>query len=221
MIISVAQGSIQESKDDTIIVNLFEGVTKPGGATGAIDMALGGAISELIANGDLMGKTGEVAVLYPRDAIPAKRVLVAGLGKSDNFDVEDVRKAAAAAIGRARQLNATRISTIVHGGGIGDLPVAIAAQATAEGSLLALYRYSADKKEKEDEHEPQSLTIIEYDKNKIAEIDAGVRIAQAVASGVNLARDLVNMPPNVATPSKMAQTAEEIARIWIWLDHRR
>lgn len=212
MIISVAQGSIQESKDDTIIVNLFEGVTKPGGATGAIDMALGGAISELIANGDLMGKTGKVAVLYPRDAIPAKRVLVTGLGKSDNFDVEDVRIAAAAAIGRARQLNATRISTIVHGGGIGDLPPAIAAQATAEGSLLALYRYSADKKQKEEEHEPQSLTIIEYDKNKIAEIDAGVRIAQAVVSGVNLARDLVNMPPNVATPSKMAQTAEEIAR---------
>lgn len=209
--ISVAQGSIQESKDDTIIVNLFEGVERPGGATGAIDQALGGAISDLIANGDLKGKAGEVAVLYPRDAMPAKRILVAGLGKSDDFDVESVRKAAGVAIDRARQLNATSISTIVHGGGIGNLPVAIAAQATAEGSLLALYRYDAEKKDPEDEHEPQSLTIVEYDKNKIAEIEAGVRIAQAVVSGVNLARDLVNMPPNVATPSKMAQTAEKIA----------
>lgn len=211
MKISVSQGSIQDSQDDTIIVNLFEGVTNPGGATGVIDKALDGAISELIAHGDLKGKAGEVAVIYPRGLFQAKRVLITGLGKQDEFDVEGVRKAAAAAIKRARQLNATRISTILHGGGIGDLPVARAAQATVEGSLLTLYRYEADKKEAEDKHEHQSLTIVEYDKDKIAEIEAGARIAQAVTSGVKLARDLVNMPPNVATPSKMAQTAEELA----------
>jgi leucyl aminopeptidase len=212
MKISVAQGSIQDSQDDTIIVNLFEGVTNPGGATGVIDKALDGAISDLIAHGDMKGKDGEVTVIYPRGLIQAKRVLVAGLGKQDDFDVEGVRKAAAAAIKRARKLNATQISTIVHGGGIGDLPIAKAAQATVEGSLLALYRYDADKKEAKDEHEPQSLTIIEYDKDKITEIESGAKIAQAVASGVKLARDLVNMPPNVATPSKMAQTAEELAK---------
>ena len=212
MMISVAQGSIQERKDDTIIVNLFEGVTSLGGATGAVDKALSGAIHELITNGDLKGKVGEVIVLYPRDAMPAKRVLVVGLGNPDKFDVDIVRKAAAAAIKRARQLNANHIGTIVHGSGSGGLPVATAAQATVVGSSLALYRFDADKKDGEDKHEPQSLTIVEYDDNKMTEIEAGVRIGQAIVSGVNLARDLVNMPPNVATPTKMAQTAEEIAK---------
>ena len=67
MEINVKQDSIQACDADTIIVNLFEGVTTPGGATGAVDAALDGAISELIASGDFRGKGGEVAVLYPRE----------------------------------------------------------------------------------------------------------------------------------------------------------
>ena len=47
MKIIVKQGEIQASTADTLIVNLFDDVTTPGGATGAVDQALGGAISEL------------------------------------------------------------------------------------------------------------------------------------------------------------------------------
>ncbi|HZD10404.1 MAG TPA: M17 family peptidase N-terminal domain-containing protein, partial [Candidatus Binatia bacterium] len=102
MNLSVVHGSIQSADADTIIVNLFKGVTRPGGATGAIDQALGGAIGELIASGDFTGKLGEVGVFYPRGAIGARRVLVTGLGEQEKFDLEQVRKAAAAAIKKAR-----------------------------------------------------------------------------------------------------------------------
>ena len=94
MNLTVAEGSIQAFKADTVVVNLLEGVTTPGGATGAIDQALDGAISELIRQGDLSGSMGECAVLYPRGAIPAKRVLVVGLGKAEAFDLDSVRAAA-------------------------------------------------------------------------------------------------------------------------------
>ena len=97
MEIKVEHGSIEASAADTLIVNLFEGVTTPGGATGALDRALGGAVSDLIAGGDVKGKAGEVAVLYPRGAVGARRVLVVGLGKAEAFDVEGVRRASAAA----------------------------------------------------------------------------------------------------------------------------
>ena len=51
MELRVEQGNIAESDVDLIVVNLFAGVTAPGGATGAIDRALNGAISRLIAAG--------------------------------------------------------------------------------------------------------------------------------------------------------------------------
>ncbi len=210
MKVSVTQGSIQQSTADTIIVNLFEGVTTPGGATGAVNQALNGAISELIATGDLSGKLGEVAVLYPRGAIPAKRVLVVGMGQRNGYNLESVRKTAAYAIKHARDLNAKHVATIVHGGGIGGLPITQAAQATIEGSLLALYTFDHFKKT-EDKKEIESLTIVEYDTNKITDIQAGITQAQAIVNGVTLARNLVNMPPNIATPTKMAETARQIA----------
>lgn len=205
MNVQVKQGSIQESDADTIIVNLFEGVTAPGGATGAVDQALAGAVSELIASGDLTGKAGEATVLYPREVMAAKRVLVAGMGSRDEYDLEGVRQTAAAAMKRARELNAKSVATIVHGAGIAGLPAA-AAQATVEGSLLALYEY--EKKEGEG---VDSLTLVEFEESKMADLQKGVELATAVVAGAVLARDLVNMPPNIATPQKMAQIATQIA----------
>ena len=203
------QGSIQESTADTLIVNLFADVTSPGGATGAVDNALDGAISALIANGDLTGKAGEVAVLYPRGAIAATRVLVAGMGERAGFTVEGVRQTAAAAILRAQELNAKEVATIVHGAGIAGLPVAAATQATIEGAMLAAYTY--DKKEGEG---IQRLTIVGYDEAKKAEIEQGIAVGTAVVAGTTLARDLVNLPPNIATPKKMAKTAKKIANAY-------
>lgn len=214
MEIQVQQGEIQGAKADTIIVNLFDDVTVPGGGTGAVDQALNGAIQELIAGGDFNGKAGDVAVLYSRGAIPARRVLIVGLGRREGFDLEGVRRAAAAGIRRARELKSKQVATIVHGAGIAGLPAGPAAQAVAEGSLLALYQYDAPRQKKEAEHKIDSLTIVEYDGSKIAELEAGVRTGRAVAAGANLARDLVNAPPNVATPTHMAQTAQEIADVF-------
>jgi len=211
MELSVIRGKIQEAQVDSIIVNLFEGVATPRGAAGAVDRAMGGAISELIAGGDFKGKAGETAVLYPRGQIPARRVLLAGLGKEESFDLEGIRKSAASAIQRARDLNAKNVATIVHGIGIGGLPVQDAAQATLEGSLLALYQYDAPKAGEDKKNHLESLTIVEDDQAKIAEIQAGMEAAKALAEGVYLTRDLVNLPPNVATPTRLAQAAQEIA----------
>ena len=211
MELSIQQGTIQEANADTLIVNLFAGVTQPGGATGAVDAALNGAISDLIAGGDFRGKACEVAVLYPAGVIPARRVIVVGLGEREGFDLEGVRRAAAAAMKKARDLKSNTVATIVHGAGVAGLPVAPAAQATVEGSLLALYRYNATKQQAEPPHEVQRLVVMEYAADKLDAIRAGARAAQAIAAGAALARDLVNMPPNVATPTRLAEVAREVA----------
>jgi len=211
MDILVSQGSIESAEADTLIVNLFDGVTSPGGATGAVDRAMGGAISNVIARGDFRGKAGQVLALYPGGDLPAHRVLVTGLGEPSDFDLEGVRQAAAAAIKKARQLGSKSVATIVHGAGIARLPVEEAAQATVEGMLLANYRYQADKQKLDDKPALMSLTVVEYSPQKLQDIESGVRSARAIAAGVALARDLVNLPPNVATPTRLAASAEEIA----------
>src|SRR4029077_7245046 len=85
MHIRVEQGDITKSKAKAIVVNLFEGITSPGGGTGAVDKALDGAISHVIADGDCRGKDGELALIHTLGKIPSPRVVVAGLGQSDKF----------------------------------------------------------------------------------------------------------------------------------------
>jgi leucyl aminopeptidase len=118
MEIRVVAGGIQTTEDELIVVNLFEGLEAPGGATGAVDQAVDGAIGEAIAAGDIRGNAGEVAVFYPRGAIPARRVLVVGLGPQDEFSLDGARWAAAAAAQKARALGVSSFSSIVHGGGV-------------------------------------------------------------------------------------------------------
>ena len=206
----VANSDIERLTTDALVVNLFEGVAQPGGATGAVDRALGGAIQELITAGDLSGKLGQIAVLYPRGSIPASRVLVVGLGPSERFSPEIARRAAASAARRARELGATHVHTIAHGAGSGGLGMKEAAQATLEGSLLANYTFRGWR----GGDEPRRLsgiTLVESDPNKLAAAEQGVRDAGAITSGVARARDLVNRPPNHANPEHLAGIARQVA----------
>src|SRR5436190_7559948 len=91
MQIKVQSGDIASVQADAIVVNLFEGVTGPDGATGAVDQAMGGALTQLIASGDLRGKLGETTLVHTLGRLPSPRVVVVGLGKQDGFDVDKVR----------------------------------------------------------------------------------------------------------------------------------
>jgi leucyl aminopeptidase len=213
MDVSTQSGSIQSIDVDAIVVNLFQAVTEPGGATRAVDKALDGAIRDLIANGAIRGNLNETAVIYPRGTIPARRVIIVGLGLEEEFDLDAVRQAAAAAARAARGTGARTLASIVHGGGRGGQALADASQAVVEGTILGLYRYQAPGVIPREEFERQldSLTLVEFDAAKLAEVEAGAGVGQALAEGTCLARDLANRPANVTTPAALAETAEQIS----------
>ena len=102
MEIKVEAGDITRHPAKAIIVNLFKGVTSPGGATGAVDSALGDGISQLIAEGEIKGKTGEITLIHTLGRIPSPRVIVAGLGERDKFDVNVIRRLMGTAFRRAQ-----------------------------------------------------------------------------------------------------------------------
>jgi len=210
MEVTTIPGAIQASDADAIIVNLFEGV-EPGGATKAVDQALNGAIGDLIAGGDFGSKAGQVAVLYPRGAILARRVILVGLGAQEKFDSDAVRRAAARAIQKARDLKAGRVATILHGAGAGGLTIEEAAQATVEGSLLGLYDYRGQKTGDRPEPFPKSLELAVFGQEDVPAARKGADAGCAIAAGVALTRDLVNLPPNICTPAYLAQAAAEVA----------
>ena len=211
MQISAQQRSITTDPSDCIVVNLFEGVTTPGGATGAVDTALGGAITRLIASGDFTGKADTSAVLYTDGRISTARVLLVGLGSADKFDLIAARRAAAVA-GRAvgRLSGVKSYATIVHGAGSGGLNARSAAQATAEGALLSAYRPPQYRRTPLPAG-PQACTVVELDAGKLAAVQTGVSAGAGVAAAVSSARNYVSEPGNILNPAEFALRASAMA----------
>jgi len=211
MEISAQQGDITQQQADCVVVNLFEGMTAPKGGTGALDQALGGAISRLIWSGDFSGEAGKTALLYAGSETPAPRVLVVGLGKPEAFDLHAARQASAVAARAIAGLRGVKTyATVLHGAGLGGLETAAAAQALAEGALLALYRPPQYKREAS-EIGPESCVVVEFDAEKLPAIEAGLEAGKAIAAGVNSARNYVSEPPNVLYPAEFAERAIAMA----------
>ena len=210
MIINVVQGNIAQRDDPAVVVNLFEGVTQPGGATGALDRALDGAITDLIGEGDVTGKKGELTLIYSLGRIPSRRVVVAGLGKSEAFDTCVAREVHADTARFLRSKGVASYATILHGAGIAGLDIHESALAAAEGIVLGLYtfdKYKADS----DSGEIESVNIVEFDESKLDPAGSAVERGCAIADAVNLARDMANEPANYMTPTRMAEIALEVA----------
>jgi len=211
MQIEIKQGNILEAEADLIIVNLFKGVTHPGGATGAVDKALDGQITQLIALGDCSGELGDTTMFYTLGKLPAPRVLVVGLGEATKFDGKSARVAAAKAISAAKQANARHVATITHGAGIGGMDPIEAGQALAEATLLESYEMPAERSNEEDEPRVEKLTIVEFNADNIPLLEKGVQIGCIIAESAIFARDLAATPSNIATPTYIANQAAAMA----------
>ncbi len=170
--------------------------------------ALPAAIAALAEDGDWSGKFKHTLLLYPRGVLPARRLLLVGLGKRVAFSANRLREAAAVAAQRARDLKVERYSFELPT--TERLALADAAQALVEGSLLGLYRFQQYKTDlgPEDQHEIAEITVI-----SIIQDDAiahGAAVGEVVARGVALARDLANGPGNDITPTKLGEVAQAI-----------
>jgi len=209
--IRIEQGDILGFGGKAIVLNLLEGVAKPDGATGAADRALDGALSRLIADGEIRGTRGEITVVHTLGKLPAGRVVVAGLGKAADLSADRVRDTAANVARFLRKNGFSPAATVAHGAGAGGLDAEASAQAIAEGTLLGLYRFTRHQKPEEGRRELEALTIVEQDGKLTATLERGVATGTILAEATNFARDLANEPSNYMTPTELAARARAAA----------
>ena len=209
-------GDILQAEADCLVVNLFQGVKEPAGAAGAVDRAMGGAITALIADGDVTGKAGELTLVHTQGKIQTKRVVVAGLGAQEKISTDALRNLGGEVARFVRRKGYSRVASVLHGAGTGGVDASAAGQAFAEGVSLGLYRFRRHFSAKDDDEGDSSKEItgfelVENDAARAAEAASGVSRGNALAQATALARDLVNEPANYMTPTVLADRAREVA----------
>jgi len=185
--VTTRQGAPEDTTADARVVPFFEGDT------------LGEPLQGLVDSGEAKPKLKRVAVAHEDDG--RRRVLIAGLGKREELDGEKARVAASAVAGRAKELGTKALSWDAPAGFAGPI---------VEGTLLKLYDFKRFKSSNDDEDdEPDGLESLEMAGDGADETE--VSAARVAATAQNAARDLQNLPANVATPDYLAGRAEEIA----------
>ncbi len=210
MEIGCKTGDILKARVDALMVNLFQGVKKPTGATGAVDKALNGVITQLISDGEITGSRGEFTMIHTLGKIAPARVVVLGLGRARGLSGEVVRSAMGEASRSLRKAGVRRITTVLHGAGAGGMAAHDAARAITEGVILGLYTFDKYKKSNRSQRNLAGVTIVERDRSKMLEIRQGVDVGRIVSESVCLARDMVNEPANRMNPSDIGEVAKNI-----------
>ncbi|MCK9229461.1 MAG: leucyl aminopeptidase [Syntrophales bacterium] len=198
---------------EAIIVGHYEESTGLRGAAGELDEAGGGLLSSIISGGDFSGKFKDTALVYTGGALPAKRVLLVGLGREEDLTDEKVRVAFAGAARRIRDIKVKECALSSDFGSVGSSPEG-PITAVVEGMLLGLYRYTPYKTKTDDTDEIQSVSILcdrgPGDRKAMAR---AVREARILCDAVYLARDLVSAPANEMTPALLAREARRLEAI--------
>jgi leucyl aminopeptidase len=210
VLIEISQGSLTATLCDTLLIFATSESTTPSGIAGEVDKLLNDQISKLLVEQPKIGKYGELTVIHTLGIIPAKRIIIAGLGIIKEMNIDRLRALLGSSIRVARKHGSKMIATYTP-----DLLTenpAVVVPALVEGVILGSYLFEEYKTTKQSEEKIEKLILTAPAGSDAGEIKQLTEQAKIIADSVNFARDLVNHPANTMTPVKLAWHAVDVAR---------
>lgn len=208
---SIKNTQAEKQRNDCVVVGVYE-PKKLSAAAAAIDQASNGYIASILKRGDMKGKLGSTLMLYSVPGTACQRVLLVGLGKERELHEKEYRqilRAAAKAVINSTVGNAVSLLADVP---VGKRDITWRVAQLVEVTLDAAYRFDHLKSKPSDPYALASLIINVPGKSDITLGEAGLKQGLAVAAGMQLAKDLGNSPPNLCTPTYLAEQAGELAK---------
>ena len=214
----VLAAPLQKHTCDLLVLCLREG---PAGDPrfAALDKLFKGMLAKACAEEEFKGREGQQLMVHAFGKLPARRLLLLGLGKEKGLDaaLETLRQAASRAVKASRQSGAKTLG-LSWPAASEPLRLLREVQALAEGAGLGGYRFDTYLKDKK----PLKLTALKLLVDGEAALAAGGGTKELVESGAILgaaiaaatcgARDLVNESPSKMTPKVLAEAAARVAK---------
>ncbi len=207
---TLSSGHPENQRSACLIVAVYEDMSLSPSAA-RIDQAGEGWLSTLLKRGDLQGKIGQTLLLQDPAGIAAERLLLVGAGKADEIDERAWRRLTGAAVKALARTRARTATSCLGELGVKDRDPAWKTHQMALTVADALYRFERLKSEKSPLPTLRKLSLdLAGGSRKSAQ--AALREAQAIASGMNLTRDLANLPANICTPGYLASQARALQK---------
>jgi leucyl aminopeptidase len=182
------------------------------------DQALAGALSEVARSESFEGKSGQTLVLYTQHKIAAKRIVVIGAGPKADFTNANMRDVSAAIAQIANKTLSASVAFVMPS--LAANREAALVQLLTEGLYLGTYKFGRylTGEDAKRPHTMKSFAVLRDSKGAKASATQARAFATAVirgttiAAATNHARDLINEPPAIATPTALAAAAQAIGK---------
>jgi leucyl aminopeptidase len=208
---TIKSGSPEKQRSACVVVGVFDN-RKLSLSAELVDRASGGYISEIIRRGDMEGKLGSTLLLHSVRGTLSDRVLLVGLGKERDFRDREFRQAVRSAVKLLNETGSYEAVVYLTEEKVKRREVPWRVEHSVIVAMETVYRFDQMKSERAEVRRPlRKLTLSVPQRSDLADGESAAAKGLAIARGMELARDLGNLPANVCTPGYLGERAKELA----------
>ncbi len=189
----------------------------------SIDELMDHGLSGLIKREHLNASREHIDILFEPYGLKCDQLMLVGLGDVEQLNQAKIRQLLSAMLAKlsTRKLGSVTLSLADFAQATADSDVqsqAQLAQYLVEAAYAGEYCYSETygkeekKKRKASKPSPAKFSLLIENKAHSGTVERDIAIGRAIGEGMNLTRDLANMPGNVCTPSYLAKTAQAMGK---------
>lgn len=197
---------------DMVVAFLFE--DQETSSFDALKSADADLINTLLENQTLKSDSGHVIPLVGHGSLPTKQVLVVGCGKADSFNEAALIKTIKTIATEAKKMSVQSIALPIDDIKPGSRTAQWTTEKTIESLITQLYKYDTTRSKKNDAPTLTEVAILADEQN----LELSINTGKAIAHGVNVCRELGNIPANICDPAFLAQQAIELSDAYDEID---
>ena len=207
---TIKSGSPEKQRSACVVVGVFDN-RKLSLSAELIDRASNGYISEIIRRGDMEGKLGATLLLHNVRGTLADRVLLVGLGKERDFRDREFRSAIRSAVKLLNETGSYEAVLYLTEEKVKRREVVWRVEHAVVVAMEAVYRFEQMKSQPTEVRRPlRKLTLSVPQRSDLTAGEKAAAQGLAISHGMDLARDLGNLPGNVCTPTYLGEQAREL-----------
>ena len=206
--VKVMKTELAKVEDNALLIGFFKDKIELKAESKKLDDELNNIISSYIKNNNFKGEKGEVRYIYINKNI--KNIVLVGLGEEDKLSLDVLSMTIADVSKKLRDNEIESFSILMNSFNNGKFSDEEVIEKITLSTPIGLYKFMQYKtKDKDKIKIIKQITII-TDSNK--NFDREIEYSSIVADAVNKTRDIVNTPPNIATPEYIANYARSMCK---------
>lgn len=206
--VKVLKIGLDKAKDNALLIGFFKERLELKDELKKLNDEYGNIISSFIKNNDFKAEKGELKSIYTNKNI--KSIVLVGLGEHVQYNLDVLSNAIADASKRLRDSGNPSFTIYLESFKNNKFKDEEIVEKIVLSSLMGLYRFTEYKTKDKDKVKYVKEINILTSSNK--SFDSEIKYALTVADAVCKTRDLVNTPPNIATPEYISNYAKELAK---------